>query len=34
MNVGQGLKWTFNGAKFKIVGENLPKSSQDIVVTP
>jgi hypothetical protein len=28
--IAQGLEWTLNARRFKIVGENLPKSSQNI----
>ncbi len=30
--IAQGLEWTFNARRFKIVGQNLPKSSQNIFV--
>ncbi len=30
--ITQGLEWTFNAWRFKIVGENLPKNSQNIVI--
>jgi hypothetical protein len=33
VNVNQWLEWTFNGERFRIVGENQLKSSQDIVFT-
>ncbi len=28
----QGLEWTFNAKKFNIIGENLPKNSQNIIL--